>query len=473
MGTTEEVFDVAIIGGGVVGCAIAREMAVFGMNAVLLESRSDLGDGTSKANTAILHTGFDTVPGSLESSLVTRGYELLGTYAKAANIAVEQTGALLIAWDDDQESSLEQLLEKAHDNGVISAGLVDSEEVRRREPHLGPGSRSGLVVPGESIIDPWSVSLAFAREAVANGLTLKRNARVRGVDHGVDVHELHLDGERIRATWVINAAGLQSDSVNRWFGHAEFFITPRRGQLIVFDKFARELLNEILLPVPTERTKGVLVSPTAWGNVLLGPTAEDLSDRSDTATTTEGIAQLLDAGRAILPTLLDEEITAMYAGLRAATEHRDYQIAVYPDERYLCVGGIRSTGLTGSLGIAEYVRSLLSQAGLALVAREAAMVPIMPPLGEHQIRPMMDNALIQRDPLYGTALCHCEQVSRGEVRDACHGAVAATDVEGVRRRTRAMNGRCQGFFCGAEVMAVISEETGIHVEVLTEVRTAR
>ena len=469
-GQRSDVADVVIVGGGVVGCAIARDLVVHGLSVVLLEARHDVGDGTSKANTAILHTGFDTVPGSLESRLVVRGYTLLSDYAGAANIAMERTGALLVAWDDEQEHALDGLKTKAHENGVTSAQLVDASEVRRREPHLGPGARAGLEVPGESIIDPWSVTLAFATEAVANGLDLRRSTRVVSVTSDADLHEVKLDQGSVKARWVVNAAGLASDTIDRLFGHDGFTITPRRGQLIVFDKFARQLLNEILLPVPTERTKGVLVSPTAWGNVLLGPTAEDLEDRTDTATTREGIDQLLAAGEKILPKLLDEQVTAMYAGLRAATEHRDYQIAIHPDQRYVCVGGIRSTGLTGSMAIAEHVRALLEDAGVSLsVPADAVPAPSMPPLGELQLRPMMDQDRIDADPLYGCALCHCEQVSRGEVRDACSSIVPATDVEGVRRRTRAMNGRCQGFFCAAEVISVISDATGQPVSSLTGV----
>ena len=253
-------------------------------------------------------------------------------------------------------------------------------------------------------------------------------------------------------------------------GCDDFTVTPRRGQLIVFDKLARRLLSHILLPVPTERTKGVLVSPTTWGNVLLGPTAEDLEDRTDTATTADGLAGLLAAGERILPALVGEEVTAAYAGLRAATEHRDYRIRLHHGLRYVTVGGIRSTGLTASPAIAEHVSDLLEGAGARWEGRPVDVpVPAMAPLGETQVRPMRDPARIASDPMYGTAICHCEQVSRGEVRDACRGPVAATDLGGVRRRTRAMNGRCQGFYCGAEVVALVAAETGIDPARLTGV----
>jgi glycerol-3-phosphate dehydrogenase len=461
---------VAVIGAGVVGCAVARELTVAGADVVVLDGADDVGDGTSKANTAILHTGFDTVPGTLESRLVARGHDLLADYTAEAGIAVERTGALLVAWDEEQEARLPDLLATAAANGCADVALVDAGEVRRREPHLGPGARSGLLVPGEWAVDPWSVTLALATEAVRAGAVLSLATPVLGVDTGDDGHEIRVPGGVVRARWLVNAAGLGADTVDRMLGCADFTVTPRRGQLVVFDKLARHLVSHILLPVPTDRTKGVLVAPTVWGNVLLGPTAEDLGDRDDTATTADGLAGLLAAGERILPALAREEVTATYAGLRAATEHRDYQIRLHAGLRYVTVGGIRSTGLTASPAIAEHVAGLLAGAGARWRRPPGTTrVPVVPPLGESQVRPMGDPVAIAADPAYGTALCHCEQVSRGEVRDACHGEVPATGLGGVRRRTRAMNGRCQGFYCGAEVVALVAAETGGDPDVLTRV----
>jgi glycerol-3-phosphate dehydrogenase len=463
-------FDVAVVGAGVVGCAIARHLARAGASVVVLDRAVDVGDGTSKANTAILHTGFDTQPGSLESQLVVRGRSLLADYAAAAGIAVEPTGALLVAWDDEQEATLPSLVDKAAANGCADVVLVGAEEVRAREPHLGPAARSGVSVPREWVIDPWSVTLAFATEAVGIGTVLRLGTPVVGLDVGDEGLEVRTPDDVVRARWLVNAAGLGADRIDEMLGHRDFTVTPRRGQLIVFDKLARRLLTRILLPVPTARSKGVLVSPTTWGNVLLGPTAEDLEDRTDTATTAEGMARLLADGRRILPDLGAEEVTATYAGLRAATEPGGYQIHLHGDQRVVSVGGIRSTGLTSAMAVAEHVAGLLDSAGATWSGHPVATAPpVMPPLGERQVRPMRDPVRIAADPTYGTALCHCEQVSRGEVRDACHAPVPATDLGGVRRRTRAMNGRCQGFYCGSEVVALVAAETGTDPAALTRV----
>ncbi len=359
-----------------------------------------------------------------------------------------------MAWDGVQAEALDGVVAKAHANRCTSAHPITVEELYRREPQLGPGATGAVAVPDEWIICPWSVSIAFATEAVGAGVELRLSTEVTGVSGGADGWSLATSRGPVRADWVVNAAGLDSDLLDRAFGHDRFTVTPRRGQLVVFDKLARSLLSSILLPVPTERTKGVLVAPTVYGNVLLGPTAEDLSDRSDTATTAEGVAGLLAAGAHLLPRLLDEEITATYAGLRAATEHRDYQIDVDAGRQYVCVGGIRSTGLTASLAIGEYVLGQMAAAGFEPPeVDEEPVVPRMPPLGERETRPYQNDELIASDPSFGRIVCFCERVTDGEVRRALTAPIPAVDLGGLRRRTRATNGRCQGFFCGAAIAA--------------------
>jgi glycerol-3-phosphate dehydrogenase len=449
--------DVVIVGAGVVGTAIARTLARYELDCVLADAAGDVGTGTSKANTAILHTGFDAKPGTLESRLLSRGSGLLRSYAEATGIPVERTGALLVAWTPDQVASLPGIEENARRNGVAAVRRVTASELYGREPRLGPGALAALEIPDESIICPWTVPLAFATEAVGAGVRLRLGTFVTGVCAAGDCYQLSTPRGVLRARWVINAAGLGSDEVDRMFGGDGFTIRPRRGELIVFDKLARTLLSSILLPVPTPRTKGVLIAPTVYGNVLLGPTAEDIADRSDTATTAPGLTSLRAAGRRILPALASEEVTATYAGLRAATEHPDYVISVDGPRRYACVAGIRSTGLSASLGIAEHVVGLLGEAGLPLRPRPGVLLPHMPYIGEAGPRPYQDAARIAADPAYGEIVCYCERVTRGEIRDALASVVPPSDLGGLRRRTRAVNGRCQGFFCAARVSRLFAE----------------
>ena len=448
---TEPRFDVAVVGAGVVGSAIARALSNYELSVVLLEAGADVGSGTSKANTAILHTGFDAKPHTIEADLVARGSELLRAYAIETGIAIETTGALLVAWTEEQWAKLPSLAERAAANGYERCRIVERAELATREPNLGPGALGALSVPDEAIIDPWSPVITFATEAVRNGATLMREAPVVAITEDHDDWVLSTPRGAIRTGWFVNAAGLHADTVDGLIGRADFTVTPRRGQLIVFDKLARELVHHILLPVPTETTKGVLVSPTVFGNVLLGPTAEDLDDKTDTASTRDGLDALLAQGRRIMPALVDHEVTAVYAGLRAATEHSDYRISVDEQRRFVTVGGIRSTGLTASPAIAEYVCELLSRSGLELTPKAQVARVRSAGLGERALRPFADGSRIAEDPDYGRIVCHCERVTSGEIRDACATPVPPVDLDGLRRRTRALMGRCQGFSCLGDV----------------------
>lgn len=446
-------FDVAVVGGGVVGCAVVRELSRTDLRVVLIEAGRDVGAGTSKANTAILHTGFDAAPGTNESRLVARGYELLLDYAPAAGISIEETGAVLVAWDEEQAAGLPALAAKAAANGYTRTDVIDATSVYELEPHLGPGVTGGMVVPDEFVIDPWSTPLAFVTEAVANGCDLRLEFRITGVQLGDEVTTLTTgDGRHVAARYVVNAAGLHGDELHRAFGFGGFTVKPRRGELIVFDKLARPLLSRTILPVPTKHTKGVLIAPTVFGNVMLGPTADDIDDKSATGSTRDGIDRLLTSGRRIMPALLDEEVTAVYAGLRAATEHSDYQLLSDAESRYVCLGGIRSTGLTASMALAEEAASMLASLGLELRTGGEQPASIrMTPLGERVPRPYLAG---------GTIVCHCERVTVDEITAACTASVPAHDFDGIRRRTRALTGRCQGFYCMAAVCDLAAATSG-------------
>ncbi|MCW2868731.1 NAD(P)/FAD-dependent oxidoreductase [Actinacidiphila oryziradicis] len=452
-----EVYDVAVIGAGVVGSAIARDLSGHAVSVALLDARDDVGDGTSKANTAILHTGFDAKPGTVESRLVRRGYELLSEYAKATGIPVERTGALLVAWTLEELDALPGLRDKAEANGYRHCEPVTAEEVYRQVPALGPGALGGLTVPDESVICSWTTALALATDALARGARLLLGHRVNSVESGDGTTTLHTSRGPVTARWVVNAAGLGADVLDALFGHRRFTVTPRRGELLVYDKLARPLADRIVLPVPSSLGKGVLICPTIYGNVMLGPTAEDLTDRTDTGTSESGLDFLLAKGARLMPRLLEEEITASYAGLRAAIDHDDYLIEPDPDRRYLLVGGIRSTGLTASLAIAEHVRSVLAGSGLALEPRaDLPEPPRMPNLGEAFVRPYQDAELIARDSAYGRVICFCERVTEGEIRDALRSPLPPASLNGLARRTRVTNGRCQGFYCKAETGALLA-----------------
>jgi Predicted dehydrogenase len=443
--------DTTVIGAGIVGAAIARELAARVPSLALVEGRSDVGDGTSKANTAILHTGFDAKPGTLESRLVREGSLRLHAYAAECGIPVKRTGAVLVAWNEEQLVALPGLAAKAARNGYTSTRILGAAEVRSMLPHLGEGVLGGLEVPDESIVCTWTTNLALASDAVNRGATLLTNATVEAIDFG-DTTVVHTSRGDIATRVVVNAAGLGSDVIDAMAGYDRIHITPRRGELIVYDKQAAPLVDRIVLPVPTAMGKGVLVSPTIYGNVMLGPTAEDLGDRTATGTSRQGLATLQEKGERLIPELVEEEVTTTYAGLRAASDQPDFLIDLDEPQRYVAAAGIRSTGLTAGMGIGAHVADLLEEAGLCGAERgDLPDPPTMANIGEQAARPYCDGDRIATDPEYGEIVCFCERVTKGEVRDAMESVIPPADLQGLRRRTRVMNGRCQGFYCAAHI----------------------
>ncbi len=350
-----------MLGAGIVGSAIARDLAGYHHTVALVEARDDVGDGTSKANTAILHTGFDAKPGTLESRMVSRGYTLLSEYAQQTGIPVERSGAILVAWNDEELAALPGLRDKAADNGYTHCDIIDADEVYRLVPALGDGALGGLTVPDESIICTWTTNLALATDAVARGGDTAdanpcgvrdRPARADDPAHVERRHQRAVGDQRRRVGSRLHRQGIRLRPIPR---HP----TARRIARLRQARAAVDRQN--CAPRPDIARQGVLVSPTIYGNVMLGPTAKDLTDRSATATSEAGFEFLLGKGGTLMPRLLEEEVTATYAGLRAATDCGDYLVEVDHDQRYVLVGGIRSTGLTSGMAVAEYVGELLTK----------------------------------------------------------------------------------------------------------------
>ena len=447
-------FDVAIIGAGVVGCSIAQALSRHRLQVVLVEAADDVGTGSSKANSAILHTGFDAPVGSLEARLVARGHRLLTDYAATVGIPLVKTGATLVAWRWDDTVSLQRIRSTAMANGYGAIDTLTGDDVYHREPHLGPGVVAGLAIPDESIVCPFTTPLALATEAVLNGVALKLGCEITAAERTTaKTWRLITGAGPIEAQWVINTAGLHGDSVAQMFGAETCTIHPRRGQFIVFDKAASSLVHGIVLGVPSPTTKGVLLAPTVFGNLLLGPTAEDLEDKSATETTESGLSSLMDQGLRMLPGLEEMEVTSVYSGLRAVSDTDGYDIGVDAEGRYANVLGIRSTGLSASMAIAEHLLDGLSDAGLPLEAKTDWHRVAMPYIGEDRLRPHADDLAIAADPSSGRVMCFCEHTTLAELEAAAVSPIPPTSLEGLFRRTRATGGRCQGFYCRAQVTA--------------------
>ena len=454
---TADECDVAVIGAGVVGAAIARALALAGASVIVLERAPEVLDGASKANSAILHTGFDAPVGSLEQRLVAAGRAEYLDIAPRLGLPVLNSGALVIAWTPEEEAALPRLMAQAAANGV-DVEWLDRFALRAAEPGLGPAARAGFRVAGEYLIDPWSTAHAYLLQAIAHGAQVRRGAPVaEGRFDGARWHLVTPQGP-VCARIVVNAAGLFGDRVNARLGlPRDFTIRPRKGQFIVYDKPAYALARHILLPVPSGVTKGIVVCRTIWGNLLVGPTAEEQDDREVAALDSATLAGLRDKGAAILPALADQAVTAVYAGLRPATEFKEYRISSHDDRQAITVGGIRSTGLSAALGIGAHVADLVAGFG----RRWTAPVPDWP-----QVPNISEVA--PRDwqqPGHGGIICHCEMVTRREVEAALSGPLPATTMAGIKRRTRATMGRCQGFNCLATLAQITAGRLAVPIGV--------
>lgn len=440
-------FDVAVIGAGVTGLATARRLALAGQRVLLLEKGADILSGASKANSALLHTGFDAPAGSLELHCMQAGYADYLALHGAMNLPLLKTGAMVVAWTDDQEAALPAILASAHRNGVADCRMLTQSEILLRTPNLSPQARAAVLVPGEHVIDPWSPFHGYALEIIAAGGSILRQTTATAGHFDGQTWQIDTNRGPFHAQVIVNCAGLHGDLIDAAFlGRTDFTIKPRKGQFVVFDKAAAALLHSIILPVPDVRTKGVVLTPTIFGNLLVGPTAEETCDRDRPTTTRAELEKLILRAVELLPALRDMPVTATYAGLRPATEFKEYRIRHEAAQNWVTVGGIRSTGLTASLGIARYVETLLAST-LPVRAPRPVAPPFMPNLAEHAPRDW------QR-PDHGEILCHCEMVTRREVEAALSGPLPAGDLGGLRRRTRCAMGRCQGFNCLGAIEAI-------------------
>ncbi len=447
-------FDVAVIGAGVVGAATARRFQLDGARVVVLEAAAEVLDGASKGNSGILHTGFDAPEGSLEARCIIEGRAEYLAIREDLGLPLIETGALVLAWSDAESARLPDLLAQAHANGVDDAALLDAGAVYALEPGLGPGVTGGMVVPGEHVIDPWSAAHAYLLQALVNGAELQRGAGVTGARFDGSGWRLATGTGEVAAGSVIACAGLEGDRVEALlFGGSSFTIRPRKGQFVVYDKPAAALARHILLPVPSATTKGVVVCRTAWGNLLVGPTAEEQESRTEAATDRATLETLMRRGEQILPGLAGETVTASYAGLRPATEQKAYRLRVDAGRRVVSVGGIRSTGLSSALGLARHVAALAQGFGTAATPLADPVVPRVPWLAEGE-PPAPGAGRDWSRPGHGGIVCHCELVTRREIEAALAGPLAARTLAGLKRRTRATMGRCQGFNCLAELARI-------------------
>ena len=453
-----ENYDVLIIGAGVIGGMLARELSRYQLKVCLMEKENDVAMGASKANSGIIHGGYDPEPGTLKARLNAEGVELLYEAARQLNVPCQQNGSMVCAFSPQEEAVLRELHHRGIENGAPETTILTGEEARRLEPALSPHVTAVLHVPAAGIICPYSLTLAAVGCAMDNGTVLKRNFQVSRIEPGITVTSEA--GEKVTGKFLVNCAGGYSDCVAAMAGDGGFRIIPRAGEYLLLDKSEGSTVRHTVFQVPGPEGKGILVSPTTHGNLLLGPTAAEVADPESTQTTDFGLDTVRCLAKKSVPGVDLSKTIRAFTGVRASEAVGDFIIR--PSDAVpglLHVAAIDSPGLTASVAIARYCVGLLDRMGLCLAEKtdwNGTRPAAFSELSEEE-----KNEIIARDPEFGRIVCRCEGVTMGELRRAIRQNPPAADLDGVKRRTRSGMGRCQGGFCSPTILKLLSEELGL------------
>jgi glycerol-3-phosphate dehydrogenase len=455
--------DMVIIGAGITGCSIARELSRYDLNITVVEKEEDVACGTSKANSAIVHAGFDAAPGTWKAKLNVEGNKLYPALCEELDVPLVMNGSLVVAVTEEEEKALEELLERGKINGVKYLSIIGKDELHAMEPNLSPNARAALNAPTGGLVCPYELTIALAENANQNGVKFLLNAPVIDIEVLEDSSFLVKTPKgSIRSKYVINAAGLFADEISKMAGAEEYSITPRKGEYLIFDKHFGNLVSKAIFPTPTKISKGILVCPTVDGNIFIGPNSNNIEDKNDTSVNPPGIKEIIEGGKKLVPDLPLKNIITSFAGLRAVSNTNDFIIEASKKVRgFINVGGIQSPGLTSAPAIAIMVREILQEQGVTLKEK-----PDFIPQRPKKVRfRELDNKerskLIEQNPAFGHVICRCETVTEAEIIDAIKRPVGARSIDAVKRRTRAGMGRCQGGFCSPRVLEIIARDLGI------------
>ena len=462
-------YDVAVIGAGVVGSLITRELSKYNIRIALLERCNDCAMGATKANSAIVHAGFDAKPGTLKAKLNVRGVELMKKFCKELNVPLKNNGALVVAFSEEEIPHLEELLKRGEQNGVPELRIVKRDELKQLEPNIGDTAVGALVAPTSSIVCPYELTIAGVENAVTNGAEFIRNCEVTGIKSENEEFVLSTTAGEITAKYVINAAGVHSGKIAKLIGDNSVEIIVRHGDYYLLDKSQGTLASHTVFQCPTKMGKGVLVSPTVDGNLIVGPSASDIDDGDDVATTSEGLDKIYNAATKSVPAVSLRNAITSFSGNRAHPATDDFIIGSSDVNRnFINVAGIESPGLSSAPAIAEMVEGIMTELTGGMEKKEN-FDPIRPePVRFRHMSTEERAKLIEKNKAYGRIVCRCETITEGEILDAIHAPAGARDVDGVKRRTRAGMGRCQGGFCGSKVVEILARELGVPMNEITK-----
>ena len=461
-------YDVIIIGAGVCGAAVARELSRYRVNACVLEKEEDVCCGTSKANSGIVHAGYDAEPGTLKARLNVRGNKLMERLSEELDFPFKRTGSLVICRDEEGMPALRRLYDKGIENGVPDLKILGGEEVLEMEPNAAEDVYAALYAPTAGIVCPFSLNIALAENAYMNGIDFKFDTEVQEIVRIEKGYEIRTDNGTFQTRYVVNAAGVYADKFHNMVSGKKIHITPRRGDYCLLDKNAGSHVGRTIFTLPTKYGKGVLVTPTVHGNLLVGPTAIDVEDKEGTNTTAAGLDEVISkAGQSVRDLPMRQVITS-FAGLRAHEDGDEFIIGEPEDAQgFIDCAGIESPGLTSAPAIGKMAAGILREK-LHLEEKDDFIAERKGILDPDTLTKEERAELIRREPAYGNIICRCEMVTEGEIIDAIRRPLGAKSLDGVKRRTRAGMGRCQSGFCSPRTMEILARELGISMADITK-----
>lgn len=461
-------YDVIIIGAGVVGCAIARELSRYQVKACVIEKDEDVCNGTSKANSAISHAGFDAVPGTLKAKLNVEGNLMMEKLSKELDFPFKQTGALVVCGREADKEKLQELYDKGIKNGVKELCILDKEEVHKMEPNLADQVVAALYAPTSGIVCPFQMTIAFAENAYANGVEFKLNTKAEQIRKVEGGYVVEAPEGIFKTRAIVNAAGVYADEIHNMVSKEKLKIVARRGDYCLLDKTAGAHVSHTIFPLPNEFGKGVLVSPTIHGNLIVGPTAMDVEDKEANNVRQKGIDFLMTKAEESVADLPMRQVITSFAGLRAHESRGDFTIGEPKDAKnFFDAAGIESPGLTSAPAIGVMVAKMVKEA-LNLSENKYFAAKRKGILNPQTLSKEERTALVKEHPEYGNIICRCEMVTEGEILDAIRRPLGARSLDGIKRRTRAGMGRCQSGFCSPRTMEILARELGINMAEVTK-----
>ncbi|MBC2726066.1 NAD(P)/FAD-dependent oxidoreductase [Desulfosporosinus sp.] len=453
--------DVVIIGCGIVGASVAYELSKYRLTTVVLERENDIATGTTKANSAIIHAGYDPKPGTLMAKLNVEGAQLAQELCIKLHIPYERIGSLVLAFSRGELISLEKLYEQGVQNGVPDIRLLDEGELHSIEPYVSKDAVGALYAPTAAIVNPWEYAIALAETAVNNGVELYLNSCVTAIEKKLDNYLIKTTSGEYEAKFIINAAGVYADLIHNLIGQPAFKTIPNRGQYYLLDKAEGTRVSHIIFQCPTAEGKGVLISPTVHGNLIVGPNSESIVESEDVSVTNEGLSFIAEMALKSVPSIGLNESIRNFAGIRAIADVEDFIIGESATAKnFVNLAGIKSPGLSAAPAIAKMAVAILSDLGLELIG-EPSFIGTRKKTRFKELSFEEKNELIKKNPAYGHIVCRCETITEGEILDALNSPIPATTIDGVKRRCNAGMGRCQGGFCTPKVLDIIRRELNI------------